>query len=165
MSWHGACASGTCRVLSVASLHWFKMDAAIPAPAAREVRSVMKFLNAQGIAPIEIYHQLCQVYGPNVMSKQMVRCWCRQFSAGRQNVSPDAEDTGPRSQWLPSVLTLKEIPVISIFRMTERRRWFQPQAADFYDRDTKVGPTVGQMSEFRWWICWKIAQHIPYLLQ
>ncbi|KAJ4447063.1 hypothetical protein ANN_09052 [Periplaneta americana] len=38
-----------------------------------EVRSVIKFLNVQGIAPIEIDRQLCQVYGPNVMSKQMGR--------------------------------------------------------------------------------------------
>ncbi|KAJ4446891.1 hypothetical protein ANN_13592 [Periplaneta americana] len=53
------------------------MDVPIPAPAACEVRSVIKFLNAQGIAPIEIDRQLCQVYGPNVMSKQMVRCSTR----------------------------------------------------------------------------------------
>ncbi|KAJ4447936.1 hypothetical protein ANN_09945 [Periplaneta americana] len=63
MSWHGACASGTSRVLSVASLHWLKMDVPIPAPVECEVRSVIKFLNAQGIAPIEIDRQLCQVYG------------------------------------------------------------------------------------------------------
>ncbi|KAJ4441112.1 hypothetical protein ANN_10962 [Periplaneta americana] len=31
----------------------------------------------QGIAPIEIDRQLCQVYEPNVMSKQMVRCSTR----------------------------------------------------------------------------------------
>ncbi|KAJ4438727.1 hypothetical protein ANN_14676, partial [Periplaneta americana] len=47
------------------------MDVRIPAPAECEVRSVIKFLNAQGIAPIEIDRQLCQVYGANVMSKQM----------------------------------------------------------------------------------------------
>ncbi|KAJ4444382.1 hypothetical protein ANN_06174 [Periplaneta americana] len=55
--------SRTSQVLSVASLHWLKMDAPIPAPATCEVQSVMKFLNAQGIAPIEIYRQLCQFYG------------------------------------------------------------------------------------------------------
>ncbi|KAJ4434460.1 hypothetical protein ANN_23022 [Periplaneta americana] len=55
----------------------YRMDAPIPALAACEVRSVIKFLNAQGITPIEIYRQLCQVYGPNVMSKQMVRCSTR----------------------------------------------------------------------------------------
>ncbi|KAJ4430746.1 hypothetical protein ANN_19337 [Periplaneta americana] len=31
----------------------------------------------QGITPIEIDRQLCQVYGPNVMSKQMLRCSTR----------------------------------------------------------------------------------------
>ena len=36
---------------------------------ACEVWSVIKFLNAQSIAPIEIHCQLCQVYGPNIMSK------------------------------------------------------------------------------------------------
>jgi hypothetical protein len=45
-----------------------------------------KVLNAQSIAPFEIHRQLCRVYGPNVMSKQMVRRWCRQFLAGRQSV-------------------------------------------------------------------------------
>ncbi|KAJ4432873.1 hypothetical protein ANN_21512 [Periplaneta americana] len=47
------------------------------APDACEVLSVKKFLNEQGIAPIEIDRQLCQVYGPNIMSKQMVRCSTR----------------------------------------------------------------------------------------
>ncbi|KAJ4436956.1 hypothetical protein ANN_17088 [Periplaneta americana] len=68
---HGACASGTFRVLSVASFHWLKMDAPIPAPDECEVLSVKKLLNEQSIAPIEIYRQLCQIYGPNIMSKQM----------------------------------------------------------------------------------------------
>jgi hypothetical protein len=57
------------------------MEALIPAPADSKVWSVIKFLNAQSIALIEIHRQLCLVYGPNVMSKQMVRRWCRQFSA------------------------------------------------------------------------------------
>ena len=62
------------------------MEAHIPAPADREVWFLIKFLNAQTIAPIEIHSQLCRVYGPNVMSMQMVRRWCRQFTAGRQHV-------------------------------------------------------------------------------
>ena len=36
------------------------MEALIPAPADCEVRSVMKFLNAERIVPIEIHRQLCQ---------------------------------------------------------------------------------------------------------
>ncbi|GFV51907.1 uncharacterized protein TNCV_1322601 [Trichonephila clavipes] len=60
---------------------------------ACEVRSVIKFLYAQSIAPIEIHRQLCQVYGLNIMNKQMVYRWCRQFSEGRQSAH-DEEPSG-----------------------------------------------------------------------
>ncbi|GFU17720.1 hypothetical protein TNCV_1744761 [Trichonephila clavipes] len=36
------------------------METLISSPAASEVRSVIKFLNAESIAPIEIHRQLCQ---------------------------------------------------------------------------------------------------------
>ncbi|GFS95503.1 integrase catalytic domain-containing protein [Trichonephila clavipes] len=49
-------------------------------------RSVIKFLNAKNIAPIEIHRQLCQVYGLNIIGKQMVHRCCWQFSEGRQSV-------------------------------------------------------------------------------
>ena len=63
MTLHGACTSGTSRVLTVASLQRLKMKALILAPADCEVRYMLKFLNAKTIAPIEIQGQLCQVYG------------------------------------------------------------------------------------------------------
>ena len=62
MTSHDACSSETSRVLTVASLQRLKMEALIPAPAHCEVRSVIKFLNAQSIAPVEIHCQPCQVY-------------------------------------------------------------------------------------------------------
>ncbi|KAJ4427303.1 hypothetical protein ANN_24923 [Periplaneta americana] len=70
----GLCESGNEPLgsLKATSWHWLKMDIPILAPAACEVRSVIKFLNAQYIALIEIYRQLCQVYGSNVMSKRMI---------------------------------------------------------------------------------------------
>ena len=52
---HDACTSGTYRVLIVASLQRLKMEVLIPAPADSEVWSVI-VLNAQSIAPIEMYH-------------------------------------------------------------------------------------------------------------
>ncbi|KDR21819.1 hypothetical protein L798_02621, partial [Zootermopsis nevadensis] len=67
----------------------------------------IKFLNAQSIAPIEIHRQLCRVYGPNVMSKQMVRRWCRQFSAGRQSVH-DEKRSGR-----PSIITDDLVELVS----------------------------------------------------
>ena len=62
MTSHDACTSGTSRVLTVASLQGLNMEALIPVPAECEIRSVMKFLNAQSIAPIEI-HQTRLVFG------------------------------------------------------------------------------------------------------
>ena len=56
MTSHDACTSGTSRVPTVASLAILKMEALIPAPADCEVRSLIKFLNAQSIAPIEIHN-------------------------------------------------------------------------------------------------------------
>ncbi|GFS31628.1 histone-lysine N-methyltransferase SETMAR [Trichonephila inaurata madagascariensis] len=41
---------------------------------------------ARGVSGTEIHNRLVEVYGPGVMSKQMVRRWCRTFSDGRQQV-------------------------------------------------------------------------------
>ena len=97
MTSHDACTSATSRVLTVASLQRLKTEILIPAPADCEVRSVLKVLNAQGIA-IEIHRQLCEVYGPNVMNKKMVGRWYRQFTAGRQCVHAERSGT-------PSIIT------------------------------------------------------------
>ncbi|GFX76949.1 HTH_48 domain-containing protein [Trichonephila clavipes] len=51
--------------------------------------------DAQSITPIEIHRQLCQVYGLNIMSKHMVRRWCRQFSEGRQSVHDEEYSKRP----------------------------------------------------------------------
>ena len=56
MASHDACTSGTFQVLTVASLQQLKMEALIPTPTDCEVRSVIKFFNAQSKALIEIHH-------------------------------------------------------------------------------------------------------------
>ena len=61
MTLHDACTNRTSRVLTVASLQRLKMKVLIPAPADCEVRSVMKFLNAQSRSQIEIHCQLRQI--------------------------------------------------------------------------------------------------------
>jgi len=45
-----------------------------------EVRSVIRFLWAKGTVPIEIHREIQAVYGPDVMTVQHVRKWCREFS-------------------------------------------------------------------------------------
>jgi hypothetical protein len=42
-------------------------------PASCEIRSVIKFLNAENVLPAEIYRKVCEVYGENAMSDGMVR--------------------------------------------------------------------------------------------
>ena len=84
----------------------FEMVAPIQNPAKCEVRSVIRFLNAKGERPAEIHKQIVAVYG-NVMNRQNVTKWCREFSEGRTNI---------RDKVHKGVMT-----------------WFIGQVADFYD--------------------------------
>jgi len=81
------------------------MAAPIQSPAKYKVRSVIRFLNAKIERPAEIHKQIVVVYG-NVMNRQNVTKWRREFSEGRTDVHD-------------------EVQVV----MT----WFKGQAADFYD--------------------------------
>jgi len=62
-----------------------EMAAPIQSPAKCEVRSVIRFLNAEGESPAEIHKQIVAVYG-NVMNQQNVTKWCCEFSEGRTDV-------------------------------------------------------------------------------
>jgi len=55
-----------------------------------KIRTVIRFLNPGNVLPSEIQHQICQVYGDNVMSDGMVRKWVRMFNEGRENVHDEA---------------------------------------------------------------------------
>ena len=59
------------------------------------MRSVICFLNARNVLPSEVYHQVCQVYGDNVMSVGMVRKRVRMFKEGRENVHDEARSGRP----------------------------------------------------------------------
>jgi hypothetical protein len=62
------------------------MDVSIPNPTKCEVHSVIRFLNTKGEAPAEGNHQIVSVYG-DVMNRQNVAHWCREFNAGRTDVT------------------------------------------------------------------------------
>jgi len=61
------------------------MAAPILSPAKCEVRSVIRFLNAKGERPAEIHKRIVAVYG-DVLNRQNVMKWCREFSEGRTDV-------------------------------------------------------------------------------
>jgi hypothetical protein len=60
----------------------------IEKPAACEMRSVIRFLNARNIKPADIHLQLCEVYGEHAISESVVRV--RHFNEGRENVHDDS---------------------------------------------------------------------------
>ena len=72
----------------------FEMAAPIQSPAKYEVRSVIRFLNAKGERPTEIRKQIVAVYG-NVMNRQNVTKWCREFSEGRTDVHDEQRSGRP----------------------------------------------------------------------
>ena len=140
MTSHDACTSGTSQVLTVASLQRLKLEAVIPEPADCDVRSVINFLIAQSIAPIEIRRQLCQVYGHTLFDGQHISC---RSSAGRYLIiiHPITQTSRPLIS-IFSYTSRNSCPVrVDVLRMTEGRRrvsqWFQSQAADFYDTGYK----------------------------
>jgi len=72
----------------------FEIAAPIQSPAKCEVRSVIKFLNAKCERPAEIHKQIVAVYG-NVMNRQTVTKWCREFSEGRTDVHDEQRSGRP----------------------------------------------------------------------
>ncbi|PSN47353.1 hypothetical protein C0J52_06552 [Blattella germanica] len=69
---------------SMAYQSCFSQTGRICSSTVCEVHSMIRFLNGQNIVPIKIHRQVCQVNGPEIMSKQMVHRWCRLFSHGHQ---------------------------------------------------------------------------------
>jgi hypothetical protein len=63
---------------------------------------IIWLLCAKGTAPIEIHREIQEVYGPNVMTVQHVRKWCREFSGCRVSVT-DEQRSGHPSRIPPSI--------------------------------------------------------------
>ena len=78
-------------------------------PAACEIRSVIRFLNAKNMKPAEIHRQLCDVYGEHAMSSSVVRRWLRLFNEGRENVHDDPRSRNAKSHhiWLRTIRSFR----------------------------------------------------------
>ena len=86
-----------CRHLNsvYASCCVFIMFKKIEIPTACEMRSVIRFLNAKNMKPVEIHRQLCDVYGEQAMSSSLVWRWVRLFNEGRETVHDDPRSGRP----------------------------------------------------------------------
>jgi hypothetical protein len=69
------------------------MAAQIQNPTKCKVRSVILFLNAKSERPVEIHKKIVAVYG-NVMNRQNVTKWCREFSEGRTDIHDEQRALG-----------------------------------------------------------------------
>jgi len=78
------------------ALNIFKI---IEATADCEIRSVIRFLNGRSILSSEIHQQICQVYGDNAISDDMVRKWVRMFNEGQENVHDEVR-SGVHLWWM-----------------------------------------------------------------
>jgi hypothetical protein len=58
-------------------------------PAACEMQSKIRFLNARNMKPADIHHQLCEVYGEHAMTDSMVRRQVSHFNQECENVHDD----------------------------------------------------------------------------
>jgi len=71
------------------------MELPIAVAATCEIRSVIRFLHAKRVPPIDIHRQLTEVYGEKCISVQHVRKWCREFSEGRTEVHDEQRSGRP----------------------------------------------------------------------
>ena len=72
----------------------FEMAAPIQSPTNCEVRSVIRFLNSKCERPAEIHKQIVAVCG-NIMNRQNVTKWYREFSKGRTGVHDEQRSGRP----------------------------------------------------------------------
>jgi hypothetical protein len=70
----------------------------------RRMRSVICFLRAKKVPPVEIHRELVTVYCTNVMTVQHMPKWCREFDSGQMNVMDEKRVVG-----LPHLLILFRI--------------------------------------------------------
>ena len=54
-----------------------------------EMRGVVRFLSAEGVAPVQIHRRMVAVYGENSLSYSRVKVWAGRFRAGRESLSDD----------------------------------------------------------------------------
>ncbi|GBM79214.1 hypothetical protein AVEN_60862-1 [Araneus ventricosus] len=64
-------------------------------PAKCEMRGVIRFLWAKKLSAADIHRELCAVYGPNIMSEDVVRQWVRFFKDRRTNIHDESQSGRP----------------------------------------------------------------------
>ena len=101
-------------------------------PAACEMRSVIRFLNAKNMTPAEIHRQLCDVYGEHAMSSSMVRRWVRLFNLLTPNVNYSGR-TAPLTSKVAFYIFIQQIYLLNILNMVYTLRFFSSKCSLFHN--------------------------------
>jgi hypothetical protein len=89
---------------------------AIDNPTSCEIH-VVWFLHAKIFSAVEIHHELCTVYGQNVMSEGTVKQWCRMFKDRQTKVHDEEWSVRPSvvsDDFVQSVDQKIEVPYFTI---------------------------------------------------
>jgi hypothetical protein len=57
----------------------------IDSPASCKFHTVIRVCLAKNMNAVDIHHELCVVYGQNVVNEGTLRQWCSMFKDGRTN--------------------------------------------------------------------------------
>lgn len=71
------------------------MTTKIPNPSKETLRSVMQFLWAEEISPMEIHSRMKAVYGEKSLAYSTIKEWIRNFNKGRTSVTDRARSGAP----------------------------------------------------------------------
>jgi hypothetical protein len=104
----------------------------IQSSAKCEVRSIIGFLNAKGEHPAEIHKRIVAVYG-NVMNRQNVRKWCREFSEGMTDVH-DEQRSGRPSLISDDLLLVADFYDSGIQKLVPRLSKCLDNASDYVEK-------------------------------
>jgi len=80
-----------------------------------EIRSVIRFLWAEGHNAADIHRTMGKVHGKIFMSDSKVRNWCREFGGGRT----DVHDEGGQGRW--AVATDDAVSIVDDWVRNNRR--------------------------------------------
>lgn len=95
-------------------------------PADCEVRGVIRFLQAKGLRPVDIFRDITEVYG-DVINPRNVANWCKRFCDGRTDVH-DENRSGR-----PSIVTVDLIQKVDEIVRSDRRITLQQLQKNFPD--------------------------------
>uniref|UniRef100_A0A182S0D6 HTH_48 domain-containing protein n=1 Tax=Anopheles funestus TaxID=62324 RepID=A0A182S0D6_ANOFN len=136
------------------------MEVPLASASKCELRSVIRFLSAKKVTPIEIHRQLVEVYGEKCMDIKNVRKWSREFNSGRTDVH-DAERRG-RPSVSDAIVQAVEAEIDAEVQK-EVNTWLREADGEWYSAGLdKFIVRMRKVLEKKWRLCRKVAKTLAF---